>query len=205
LRKAGLSIIFPAKCNFPREAAMTMTPDEFQAILKRLDLNKAAAARAMGVHETSIGRYSTGLMNVPPHVEQALRNIVKMTESGLVPDSLKTARMKRGRRKANATAIESEAQDDNRMEASQPLHEEASPEAEKLEALTEYCARLEAAQSELAARAEKAEKGERAALTAVRQAYSAILKNDNETACSILAMALEGPSPPPGPVEAPFS
>jgi transcriptional regulator with XRE-family HTH domain len=49
-----------------------MTPDQFRATLKSLGLRQTHLAERLGVHRTTVSRWSTGDLAIPRYVEYVL-------------------------------------------------------------------------------------------------------------------------------------
>ena len=75
----------------------TMGPEEFQVILKWLNLNKSSAARYLGISLSTSQRWWNGTSPVPVAHALLLRALLEMGEKPQVPNSKGTwGRLPRG-------------------------------------------------------------------------------------------------------------
>jgi DNA-binding transcriptional regulator YiaG len=63
----------------------TMTPRQFELIIKRLGLSQAAAARYLGHSERQARRYVTGEARIPEAEAMLLRSLVATGVAPIVP------------------------------------------------------------------------------------------------------------------------
>jgi len=63
----------------------TMTPRQFELIIKRLGMSQAASGRFLGHSERQMRRYVTGEAAVPPAEAMLLRSMLAHGDKPLVP------------------------------------------------------------------------------------------------------------------------